>query len=120
MGVMDTLYARILRPLFFLQTPDNAHAMMIRVLALLDAMPFAAWLLSGRDVQKPVAAGGVSLPSRVMIAAGLVKGRGLTTRNSVETAKREKYLGMAQYSALAGQSSSARTHVIPERVTPAL
>jgi dihydroorotate dehydrogenase len=73
---MDVLYARVLRPLFFLQTPDNAHETMIRALAMLDAMPVVARQLNGHTPQTSVTAGGVNLPSRVMIAAGLVKGRG--------------------------------------------
>lgn len=93
MRAMDWLYARVLRPLFFLQQPDNAHASMIRGLALLDALPFAARLFSGRAQQKPVDAGGVTLPSRVMIAAGLVKGRGFDNEaTAVEAAKRENII----------------------------
>ena len=93
MHAIDMFYERVLRPLFFLQQPDNAHATMIRALALLDALPFLARLLSGRAAQTPVVAGGVTLPSHVMIAAGLVKGRGFEDEKSaLEGAKRENII----------------------------
>lgn len=93
MRAMDVLYARFLRPLLFLQTPDNAHETMIRALAMLDAMPFVARLLSSNTPQTPVTAGGVTLPSRVMIAAGLVKGRGFEGEQSaLEASKRSNII----------------------------
>jgi len=72
----DTLYSRVIRPLFFTQQPGNAHATMVRTLTLLDAIPFVTRRLSAGAPDTPVAAGGVTLPSHVMVAAGLVKGRG--------------------------------------------
>jgi dihydroorotate dehydrogenase len=90
---MDVFYARVLRPLFILQQPDNAHTTMIRALAVLDAVPFVARLLSGHTPQTPVTAGGVNLPSRVMIAAGLVKGRGFEDEKSAfEASKRSNII----------------------------
>jgi dihydroorotate dehydrogenase len=86
--VMDALYSRVVRPLFFAQPPDTAHVTTIRALALLDALPFVARELSNRTPQTPVIAGGVTLPSHVMVAAGLVKGRGFEDeKTAVKAAK---------------------------------
>lgn len=93
MAVMGFLYARLIRPLLFLQQPDSAHRFMLRVLGMLDAVPFAARLFRSRGPQAPLTVGGVALPSRVMVAAGLVKGDGFDDENAaVEAAKRHNII----------------------------
>lgn len=88
MELADGGYHRIVRPLFFRLSPDNAHVAMLRMLTMLDAMPTLAKSISpppltGASVQ----AGGVSLSSPVMVAAGLVKGHGFSDENeAVEAA----------------------------------
>lgn len=86
-GFADAAY-RSMRPLLFSLTPDNAHAATIRALSLLDGMPFLPRAM-GASTELPVTVGGVDLPSPVIVAAGLVKGRGFDDeQHAIEMSKR--------------------------------
>ncbi|MCU0465164.1 MAG: hypothetical protein MUF38_11415 [Anaerolineae bacterium] len=69
----------LVRPLLFRQTPEDAHTSALRVLGVLDRLPWLAGLMGWLTrTPQTTRAGGVNLPSPVMVAAGLVKGRGFS------------------------------------------
>lgn len=70
----------VLRPLLFRKTPEAAHQTALRMLGYLDHAPFIPRVM-GWCVRTPapVTVGGVVLESPVMVAAGLVKGRGFAS-----------------------------------------
>lgn len=77
-------FYRLIRPLLFLRSPQSAHHDVLRLLALLDRLPPAIWLLHGINrlafrPQPVTVGGGVRLPYPFVLAAGFVKGRGFAT-----------------------------------------
>ncbi len=76
----DVLYAGLLRPLIFRGPAMKAHARLLRWLRWADGQ---RWLLALLGIihraafrPQPVTVGGVTLPSPLILAAGLVKGDG--------------------------------------------
>jgi dihydroorotate dehydrogenase len=83
----DAVYSRTIRPLLFSQPPDNAHTTTVRLLGILDTFPAIARMFRPA-VAQACRVGGVDLDSPVIVAAGLVKGRGFSEEaTAVETAK---------------------------------
>lgn len=77
------VYEQVLRRLIFLSSAQTAHHRMLNLLTRLDRSRLLCGLLAliRRAVSSdcPVKVGGVSLPSRFIVAAGLVKGHGFAT-----------------------------------------
>ncbi|MDR2512905.1 MAG: quinone-dependent dihydroorotate dehydrogenase [Puniceicoccales bacterium] len=74
---MDFLYEKILRPLFFTQDAETAHEISIRLLRILDAIPFAVHTLERINLRprhsKPIRLFDLDFPNRVGLAAGFDK-----------------------------------------------
>ncbi len=83
-------YARLLRPLIFRRSAQEAHTRTMRLLAWADRLPALCALLAAlRRVMMPPAPvdiGGVTLPGPLILAAGLVKGDGFLHEDSALTA----------------------------------
>jgi dihydroorotate dehydrogenase len=78
-------YQQVGRPWLFRQSAQDAHDSLVRWLARADTSPALLEICrAGRAFsrEQPVSAGGVLLPSPVIIAAGLVKGAGFPDEDS--------------------------------------
>lgn len=82
-------YQRAARPLLFRGSAQDSHVRVLHLLASLDRQPRLTSLLAGLRKQaqpaRPVSAGGVSLPSPLVVAAGLVKGLGYRDEDAALT-----------------------------------
>jgi dihydroorotate dehydrogenase len=80
------LYERLVRPLLFRGTPQDAHERTLRLMAWLDVRkwlhPPLRWLNWLAFAQRPVTVGGVTLPHPLILAAGFVKGEGFTDEDA--------------------------------------
>ncbi|MDR3228775.1 MAG: quinone-dependent dihydroorotate dehydrogenase [Puniceicoccales bacterium] len=74
---MDTLYEKVLRPIFFTQSAETAHDFTVNALRLLDTLPFAVRIFERFNLRpkntKPVRLFGLDFPNRVGLAAGFDK-----------------------------------------------
>src|SRR5512138_1182444 len=76
-----------LRPIIFLSSAETAHHRMIRILRFVDGQP---WLIGQLGLvhrlvspaKNGITTGGVTLPSSVILAAGLVKGDGFESEQA--------------------------------------
>lgn len=76
------LLYRLARPLLFRSTPQQAHERTLHLLAGLDSQRWLHPLLRVSNrlafASRPVSVGGVALPHPLILAAGFVKGEGIT------------------------------------------
>lgn len=81
--VARMLYGAVAKPLLFAAYPEDAHQLTLRVMSVLDRLPLLTRLFA-QDEQplRPTIVGGVTLPQPVIVAAGLVKGRGFDSESA--------------------------------------
>lgn len=76
-------YEQVVRRVIFRSTAQQAHRRMLRLLAWLDGSPILCGLLTLAQrittTKQGVLVGGITLPSPLILAAGLVKGEGFTS-----------------------------------------
>lgn len=73
-------YQEVLRRLLFMQNAQASHERALRVMKFFDARPGLMRLIyKTAFLSCPMTVGGVMLDSPLMLAAGMVKGRGFTT-----------------------------------------
>ena len=93
-GLLQTnkLSYQLLRPLLFTRNAQQSHTDILKALRLMDSNPVVQLGIQQvrRQVypDRPVAVGGVQLPSPLMLAAGFVKGQGFATEQEALAAVR--------------------------------
>lgn len=79
------LYESLARPIIFLQSAQQAHERLMRLLRWVDEQPRLLNLLdrihARLHMDQPTTAGGVMLPGPLILAAGMVKGDGFKSES---------------------------------------
>lgn len=89
-------YERLARPLIFRQSPQDAHKLVLSILAWFDDHPLADFLLRWAHdlafVERPFTVGGVRLTHPLILAAGFVKGEGFADEEIALSAVRRNIM----------------------------
>ncbi len=90
LSAYDWTFQKAARPLIFRQSAHHSHQQMMNWLNRADnsglLLALCRAVRRATRVNDPVVAGGITLPDRMMIAAGLVKGHGYDDEASVQSA----------------------------------